>query len=90
MELFLSQTMPWLLAGLVAVLALVVLQKPLRWLGLLCLRTAGSLLALAALSPVGALVGVTLGVNLTNALVLGLLGLPGLGLLLMLRWALVI
>lgn len=88
MELFLSQTLPWLLVGLVAVLALVVLRRPLRYLGLLCLRTAGSLLALAALGPVGGLIGVTLGVNLTNALVLGLLGLPGLGLLLMLKWAL--
>ena len=32
--------------------------------------------------------GVGLGVNLVNALVLGLLGLPGFGLLLMLQWVL--
>ena len=37
---------------------------------------------------VGGLIGVTLGVNLFNALVLGVLGAPGFGLLLMLPWAL--
>jgi inhibitor of the pro-sigma K processing machinery len=35
---------------------------------------------------VGGLLGVTLGVNWINALILGLLGIPGLGLLLMFRW----
>ena len=46
------------------------------------------LAALAALSPLGPLIGVGLGVNLANALVMGLLGVPGFGLLLMLNWAL--
>ena len=46
------------------------------------------LAALAAFSPVGGLIGVSLGVNLANALVMGLLGVPGFGLLLMLHWAL--
>ncbi|MBE6940424.1 MAG: Pro-sigmaK processing inhibitor BofA [Ruminococcaceae bacterium] len=32
--------------------------------------------------------GLTLGLNLFNALVVGILGLPGLGLLLMLQWVL--
>ena len=88
MESLLNSTLPWLLLGLVAVLALVIFQKPLKHLGLLGLRTVGSLAALALFSPVGGLIGVTLGVNLTNALVMGLLGLPGFGLLLMLNWAL--
>ncbi|NCB62400.1 MAG: transcriptional regulator [Clostridia bacterium] len=82
--------MPWLLVGLTAVLALVVFQKPLKHLGLFGLRTVGSLAALALFSPVGSLIGVSLGVNLVNALVMGLLGLPGFGLLLMLNWALVL
>lgn len=44
--------------------------------------------ALALFSQVGQALGVTLGVNLVNALVLGLLGVPGFGLLLMLQWVL--
>ena len=39
-------------------------------------------------SHTGQLLGVKLGVNLLNALVLGALGIPGFGLLLMLQWAL--
>ena len=34
------------------------------------------------------MLGLSLGVNLFNALVLGLLGIPGFGLLLMMNWAL--
>ena len=47
-----------------------------------------ALLILRLLAQVGHLLGVRLGVNLVNALVLGLLGLPGFGLLLMLQWVL--
>ncbi|MBM6926209.1 pro-sigmaK processing inhibitor BofA family protein, partial [Pseudoflavonifractor phocaeensis] len=43
---------------------------------------------LYVLSGVGGLVGLRLGVNLVNALVLGLLGVPGFGLLAALSWAL--
>lgn len=84
----LTQTLPWLLVGLLAVAALVLLRAPLKYLGKLLGRTLCSLAALAALSPLGSLVGITLGVNLTNALTLGLLGLPGFGLLLLLNWTL--
>ena len=80
--------LPWLLVGLVAVAALLLLRQPIQYLARLCLRTLCSLAALAALSPLGPLIGVGLGVNLANALVMGLLGVPGFGLLLMLNWAL--
>lgn len=53
-------------------------------------RTGVGLAALWALSGVGGLVGLHLGVNLVNALVLGVLGVPGFGLLLMLNWALAV
>lgn len=91
MEGFLTDTLPWLLVGLVAVAALLLLRQPIQYLTRLCLRTLCSLAALAALSPLGPLgplIGVGLGVNLANALVMGLLGVPGFGLLLMLNWAL--
>ncbi len=43
---------------------------------------------LALFSQVGQFIGVSLGVNLVNALILGVLGVPGFGLLLMLQWVL--
>lgn len=83
-----TDTLPWLLVGLLAVGVLALLGRPLKHLLRLCLRTGVGLAALAAFSPVGGLIGVSLGVNLANALVMGLLGVPGFGLLLMLHWAL--
>ena len=64
------------------------LQRPLRGLVRLVARTGVGLAVLWLLSKVGGLIGVALGVNLFNALVLGVLGAPGFGLLLMLPWAL--
>ncbi len=75
--------------GLLAVpVALIVLRKPLRWMLRLLGRTAAGLAGLFAFSQIGGLFGVTLGVNLFNALVMALLGVPGFGLLLMANWAL--
>ncbi len=76
----------WLILGVPA--ALILLRKPLRWLLRLAVRTLVGLAGLAVFSQVGGLIGVTLGVNPINALVVGLLGMPGFGLLLMTNWAL--
>ena len=80
MDGLLTDTLPWLLVGLMAVGALLMLRQPIRYAGRLCLRTLVSLGALAAFHPLGAALG--------NALVMGLLGAPGFGLLLLLNWAL--
>lgn len=79
---------PWLAALFPIVAGLVILRRPVGRLLRLAWRSLGGLAALALLSPVGRLLGITLGVNWLNALVLGLLGIPGLGLLLMLQWLL--
>jgi inhibitor of the pro-sigma K processing machinery len=81
--------LPWILTALVVVAALILLRRPLGWLAALAAGNALGLGALFMFSQVGGLIGVTLGVNLWNALVLGLLGIPGFGLLLMLSWTLV-
>ena len=78
------QTLAWLTAGLVVLAALILLRRPLGVLARLAARTAAGLAGLFAFSQVGSL----LGVNLVNALVLAVLGVPGFGLLLMLNWAL--
>ncbi len=80
--------LPWILAAIVLVSSLVVMRRMLGRLLRLLARTAVGLGTLFAFSQVGGLSGVTLGVNLLNALVLGLLGAPGFGLLLMLNWTL--
>lgn len=84
----LSGYMAWCLAGLLLCAVLLLLRRPVARLLRLALRSSVGLAALALFSQVGGLVGINLGVNLVNALVLGVLGLPGFGLLLMLQWAL--
>lgn len=74
----------YLCAGLAAAAALVLLRRPLAVLVRLGVRWVGGLAALAVLQPLG----LSLGVNFINALVLGVLGVPGLGLLLLVQWAL--
>ena len=78
----------WGLTGLLLCAALLLLRRPLAWLIRLALRSSVGLAALALLAPLGSAAGISLGVNLVNALVLGLLGVPGFGLLLLLQWAL--
>ena len=78
----------WCLAGLVLCAALLLLRRPVALLLRLLLRSGVGLAVLALLSQVGHLMGISLWVNLVNALVLGLLGAPGLGLLMMMQWVL--
>ena len=81
-------TLPWLLGSLGVVMALALLRRPLRGFLRLAGRTGLGLGFLALFAPVGQLLGAGLGVNLFNALILGVLGVPGFGLLMMLNWAL--
>lgn len=76
--------LPWVGAGFVVLLGLVVLGRPLVSLMRLIFRTLGGFCFLSLIQPIG----LGLGANGANALVLGLLGAPGFGLLLMLQWAL--
>lgn len=79
---------PWLLGSLAAVVALALLWRPLTALVRLLARTGVGLAFLALFAPLGELLGMGLGVNLFNALVLGIFGVPGFGLLMLLRWVL--
>lgn len=79
---------PWLAVALLALSILALLHRPLGRLLRLAARSAVGLAVLAMFSQVGQFIGVSLGVNLVNALILGVLGVPGFGLLLMLQWVL--
>lgn len=87
MEL-LVQNLPWITLGLIVLIALLALRWPVEWLLRVGARTGVGLFVLMVLGNVGEFVGIHLGVNLFNALVMGLLGAPGFGLLLMLNWTL--
>lgn len=66
----------------------VLLRKPLKLVLRLAVNSAVGLGALWLLNATARLTGVSLGLNLFNAVTIGVLGLPGLGLLLLVQWVL--
>ena len=76
---------PLLSAALLALPVLFLLRRPLALLLRLGLRSAAGLVLLALIARLSPLLGPVPGVNPANALVLGVLGIPGLGLLFLLR-----
>ena len=83
-----DQVWVWAAAGGLLLLAFFLLRKPLGAVWRLVWRSGMGLCFLWLFNQIGGLVGLHLGVNLLSGLVLGVLGVPGMGLLLMLRWAL--
>lgn len=77
-------------AGLFLLVAAVrLLHRPLKLVLRVVLNSGLGLLALWLLDSTAPVTGLTLGVNWFNALTVGILGVPGLGLLLLVKWVLV-
>ena len=83
-----SPLIPGLTAGFILFTIILIFFKPLLSLLRLAVRSSIALLLLTWLQNTGTFLGITLGINLWNALILGLLGIPGLGLLLLIQWLL--
>lgn len=77
-----------LLAGFFLIALLRIFSTPLRLAMKLLINTLLGFLALWAVNLTAAVTGVSLGINLWNALVIGVLGLPGFVLLLLVQWVL--
>ena len=61
-------------------------RTPLRWAMKLALNAAVGFVALFVLNFLGGFVGLSLGVNWLNAIVTGVLGVPGVVLLLLIKY----
>lgn len=68
-------------------LMLMLFRRSVKMVWRLALRSGIWMGLLWMLQGAGGLLGIHLGVNLLNSLVLGILGAPGLALLLMVQWA---
>ena len=77
-----------ILAGFFLIALIRVCSRPLRLVLRLLLNTLLGFLALGAVNLTAGITGFTLGLNLLNALVIAILGLPGLVLLLLVQWVL--
>ena len=80
-----------LIVGLVILLSVTILRRPIKLLFRLLLNTIGGFIVLFLVNLAAPLIGVApLSLNWLNALIVGIFGLPGVGLLLILRWLLII
>ena len=77
-----------ILAGFFLIALIRVFSAPLRLALKLLVNTLLGFLALWAVGLTSGLTGIALGMNLWNALVVGILGLPGFVLLLLVQWVL--
>ena len=77
-----------LLAGFFLIALLRLFQAPLKVAVKLLANTLLGFLALWVVNLTSGITGLTLGMNFWNALVIGVLGLPGFGLLLLVHWVL--
>ena len=82
------KTLLLLSGAAIALLALVikVFSTPLKLMSKVVLNTLLGLGGLALLNAAAPLTGLRLGLNLFNALVVGIFGVPGIGLLLLVQW----
>ncbi len=70
-----------------ALVAVFIFTKPIRLLLKLAINTAVGFVALILINKFGADFGIALGVNWVNAIVTGVFGVPGVAVLIALRWA---
>ena len=77
-----------LVGGFLLIALLRVFRTPLRLAVRLLVNTLLGFGALWAIHATSGITGLTLGLNLWNALVVGILGVPGLVLLLLVQWVL--
>ncbi len=77
-----------LVGGFLLIALLRVFRTPLRLAARLLVNTLLGFGALWAIRATAGITGLTLGLNFWNALVVGILGVPGLVLLLLVQWVL--
>ena len=70
------------LAGVLVLLGIIIIKKPFGCLIRLVANTIGGFIALFVINYLGAFVGISIGINWMNAIIVGIFGLPGVGFLL--------
>ena len=81
-----SSAVTIVLLVLLALVAVRILKTPIKWALKLVLNTAVGFVILLVLNFLGSYIGVHVAVNWVNALIAGVMGVPGVALVLLLRW----
>ena len=76
--------------GVLLLTIFTILKTPFRLIFKLVLNTATGFIMLFLINYVGSFVNISIGVNWLNAVIIGILGVPGVALILLLQWLSVI
>jgi len=79
-----------IIVGVLLLLSVTLFRRPIRLLLRLVMNTIGGFIMLFVVNFLGQFIGISLGFSWFNAVVVGILGVPGVGLLMILQWLLVI
>lgn len=72
--------------GIAVLIVMRIFTLPVKWIFKLLLNTVLGFVGLFLVNWIGSYIGISLGINVVNAVVVGTFGIPGLILLLLLRW----
>ena len=72
--------------GIAVMIVMRIFTLPVKWIFKLLLNTVLGFVGLFLVNWLGSYIGISLGINVVNAVVVGTFGIPGLILLLLLRW----
>ena len=72
--------------GIAVQIVMRIFTLPVKWIFKLLLNTVLGFAGLFLVNWLGSYIGISLGINVVNAVVVGTFGIPGLILLLLLRW----
>ena len=89
MTAILESISPAIIIGVIVLLSIILFRRSIKLIFRLLLNTIGGFIFLVVLDLVAPF-GVSLGISLLNIAVIAILGLPGVGLLLLLQWLLLI
>jgi len=88
------ETMQQIIVAIIVVALIFIFFKlfkaPLRLIFKLIINTIGGFITLVIINFLGSFIGISIGVNWLNAVIVGIFGLPGVGLLLILKWLMII
>lgn len=76
--------------GIAVLIVMRIFTLPVKWIFKLLLNTVLGFAGLFLVNWLGSYIGISLGINVVNAVVVGTFGIPGLILLLLLRWFFVV
>lgn len=79
-----------IVVALLVLASITIFRKPMRLILRLLINTIGGFITLFIINWLGAFVGFSIGLNLLNAVIVGIFGLPGVGLLLIFQWLLAV